>query len=180
MLTIRVDRYETLLRELARRGGGVQESGAFLLTPLDAATQCGSRPITGITYYDDLDPACLTGGITFGAIGYSALNEHCRRHGLQVAADIHTHPGTLVRQSHLDRSNPMIALPGHVAIIAPRFAQGVIEPTDLGVHVFAGAGNWTSSYGHAVTEVVSLEPIGGGSFSPLRFIRRLFSRGHRR
>ncbi|MEO3810789.1 hypothetical protein ABGB17_17455 [Sphaerisporangium sp. B11E5] len=180
VLTIRSDRYEALIRELARRGGGVRESGAFLLTPLDATTQRGPRPITGIAYYDDLDPDCLTGGITFSAIGYSVLNQRCRRDGLQVVGDIHTHPGTLVRQSRIDRGNPMIAIPGHVAIIAPRFAQGVISPVDLGVHVFTGAGNWTSSYGHAVNDVLSIEPVRNGSFSPIRIIRRLFSKGHRR
>ena len=46
----------------------------------------------GDPYYDDLDPGSFTGGITFTADGYTALAALCRRDGLWVAADIHTHP----------------------------------------------------------------------------------------
>ncbi|RKS78642.1 hypothetical protein BZB76_0059 [Actinomadura pelletieri DSM 43383] len=178
-LTIRTDHFEDLLQELARRGEGVRESGAFLLTPIDTAA--GSpRPVTDTAYYDDLDPDCLTGGISFGAIGYSALNRYCRRQGVQVAADIHTHPGPLVRQSRIDRDNPMIALPGHVAIIVPHFAQGRILPTDLGVHVFGGAEGWTSTYGRAVTETLLVEPVSKAPSWTFPIIRRLFRMGERR
>lgn len=61
---IRKRLFTTLMSELARRGNGMRESGAFLLGT--AASETGSpedtRPvIEAIAFYHDLDPGCLTG-----------------------------------------------------------------------------------------------------------------------
>jgi hypothetical protein len=140
--------FRGLMAELARRGHGGRESGAFLLSTNGTQTHSrprGSRPIvTKVAYYDDLDPASLTGGITFGADGYSALNAICRRGQLQVVADVHTHPRVWVGQSETDAGHPMSAVAGHVALIAPNFARGRVRPEDLGVHVLDGSGQWAS------------------------------------
>jgi len=86
--------FATLVKELARRGGGVRESGAFLLakaTPeQDEPVTDAWRVVTCIAYYDDLDCHSLTGGITFGADGYTALGVVCRTHRIRVVGDIHT------------------------------------------------------------------------------------------
>ncbi len=134
-----------LLAELARRGQGRREAGAFLLTDRSHPTTVLPQPVTAIAYYDDLDPDCLTGSITFHANGYSALNALCRQRGVRAIGDIHTHPGRGVGQSRIDAANPMIALPGHIALIAPRFAIGVTSISELGVHV-RGNGTWTSYF----------------------------------
>ncbi|MGH3302825.1 MAG: hypothetical protein ACRDOK_14300 [Streptosporangiaceae bacterium] len=110
--------------------------------------------MTAIAYYDDLDPDCLTGAITFTGNGYTALAATCRRDGLQIAADIHTHPGRWVGQSQTDATHPMVALPGHVAIIAPHFAQRAVQLTDLGVHHYQGNGQWTARYRSDVETVL--------------------------
>lgn len=146
-----------LMSELARRGGGRRESGAFLLTnatsePVDS----GWQPVTAIAYYDDLDPGCLTGNITFTADGYTTLAARCRRDGLQIAADIHTHPGRVVRQSQTDAAHPMVALPGHFALIVPRYARWPVEISDLGAHRYHGGGQWTSRYGSDVASIMRL------------------------
>jgi hypothetical protein len=138
--------FRGMFRELARRGGGRRESGAFLLTDRDHPAGRLPQPVTAIAYYDDLDPDCLTGAITFGADGYTALAARCRRDRLRVVGDIHTHPCDRVAQSRTDAANPMIALDGHVALIAPRFAAGVADAQELGVHVREG-GVWSSSFG---------------------------------
>jgi hypothetical protein len=91
-----------------------------------------------VASYDDLDPACLTGGIAFAGTGYSQLWALCRERGLTVVADIHTHPGAGVRQSRIDATNPMISHPGHVAIIVPDLGRSP-DPDLAGVHVYAGA-----------------------------------------
>jgi len=50
----------------------------------------------------------------------------------------------------------MAALKGHIAVIAPGYAQGVVNPGDLGAHVFRSTGQWTSYFGDDVTAVLRL------------------------
>lgn len=156
-ITMTEPQFRELLRELSARGGGVRESGAFLLARRSDTTPTGQGtkpiPIVRAAYYDDLDPHCLTGGITFGADGYSALNALCRTEGLTVAADIHTHPGDVVHQSGIDASHPMTATDGHLALIAPHYGQGSISVQDLGAHVLR-AGGWQSFFDRDVHTVV--------------------------
>jgi hypothetical protein len=56
----------------------------------------------------------------------------CRRDGMRVAANKHTHPGRSVAQSPTDADHPIMALPGHVALIAPRYTSGVTRPAEVG------------------------------------------------
>lgn len=146
--------FDTLIAELARRGDGRRESGAFLLTARQNPQRL-PQSVTAVAYYDDLDPASLTGMITFGADGYTALAARCRRDGLRVVADIHTHPGRRVAQSLTDATHPMLAVDGHVALIAPHYAHHVTAAADLGVHV-REHGRWTSSYGPQAAALVCI------------------------
>jgi hypothetical protein len=147
--------FQDMIRELARRGAGWRESGAFLLTDRDQPADCIPQPVTAIAYYDDLDPGCLTGAITFHADGYTALAARCRRDRLRVIGDIHTHPCDRVAQSPIDAANPMIALDRHVALIAPRFAAGVADAEVLGVHVRENGG-WASFFGPQAATLVRI------------------------
>lgn len=121
VLSINFLRWRRLMRELKQRGSGRRESGAFLLgrrTPSELR-------VTDVAYYDDLDPHSLDQGyVNFQAVGFSALWSHCRKVKLDVLADIHTHPGGNTSQSELDRTNPMMAERGHLALIVPNFASG--------------------------------------------------------
>ena len=148
-----------LLAELAARGGGRREAGAFLLAARHGPDQSEARrdqsTVITFAYYDDLDPNCLTGGITFDAAGYTVLNALCRKEGAHVVGDIHTHPRTGVAQSPIDSSHPMAAIEGHVALIAPNYARGPITIEDLGAHVFHHDG-WTSHFGRDVTMILTL------------------------
>jgi hypothetical protein len=156
-LTMDKTLFTHLVGELARRGKGKRETGAFLLARAGHPQGGSRRPrIVAVAYYDDLDPGCLTGGITFTADGYTALAALCRRDGLRVVADIHTHPGRNVRQSPTDAAYPMRAMTGHIALIAPRYASGVTSPADLGVHVLQAAGQWQSAYGPEAARIVQL------------------------
>lgn len=132
--------------QLRRRGKGHRESGAFLLGQAHP-TRVFAR-VTAVAFYDDLDPYSLTGGITFHADGYSRLGDLCRAQGLQVVADIHTHPGRWTQQSWIDASNPMVAIPGHVALIVPNYADGRSRLRDIGVHVYEGGGKWCQPGGN--------------------------------
>jgi proteasome lid subunit RPN8/RPN11 len=160
-----------LIAELARRGAGQREAGAFLLAPRETVGTAaqGARPrVAAVAYYDDLDPKSLTGGITFGAAGYSALNAYCRAHRMRVVGDIHTHPGSWVGQSAIDAAHPMSAVKGHVAIIAPNYGRGRIRFSDLGIHVFNAPG-WTSHFHHDVQSIIATT----GSATIARIVTKL-------
>lgn len=181
-LTIDRRQLNDLVGELHKRGGGIRESGAFLLA--DARiTDAGTRNVVAVAFYDDLDARSLTGGITFGADGYTALAALCRARRQTPVGDVHTHPGTFVRQSAIDAANPMIAIAGHVAIIVPNFAAGPIGITDVGVHIFLGSGRWTSAFGDDVKQHlrVTRRPLFSSAAELLRrILRGLRTRfGHR-
>jgi proteasome lid subunit RPN8/RPN11 len=139
-----------LLAALSESGGGRRESGAFLLAPR------GSRKVQNIVFYDDLDPNCLVGGIVMQPVVYSRLWQICRDSAQRVIADVHTHPGPHVAQSHIDRDHPLISTPGHVALIVPNFAQGRVRRRDVGVHRYDGDSGWTSWYGWGAYLRISL------------------------
>jgi hypothetical protein len=153
-LTIHTTLFADLLTQLARRGDGVRESGAFLLAADGSdSTAEGWTAVTSFALYDDLDPRSLTGGITFHAEGYTALAATCRRDHLRVVGDVHTHPHVWVGQSRTDATHPMSALPRHIALIVPRYATGDITIQDLGAHLHLGGGRWQSYHGEEVSTV---------------------------
>jgi proteasome lid subunit RPN8/RPN11 len=142
--------WDELIGELGRRGLGRRESGAFLLGPANG----DPRLIIEVVYLDDLDPNCLTGGISFDGRYYSRLWDICQQRGLQVRADIHTHPGGSVRQSSIDRDNPMVARRDHLALIVPDLATRPIGAQEVGVHEYLGEDGWRSSFDEEAARMV--------------------------
>jgi hypothetical protein len=134
--------WRRLCRELCRRGEGRRESGAFLLGSVEAVGDGSDRVVREVAYYDDLDARCLTGGITLAGSAFDALWRLCEREQLRVLADIHTHPGSWINQSQIDATNPMMAMPGHVALILGNFAAGRTDPAAIGIHIYQGAHTW--------------------------------------
>lgn len=127
-----------LIWQLSKRGRGNRESGAFLLS------QRTKNTIYKFVCYDDLDPNSLdTGIIRFDGRGYVPLWKLCNEQRLKVVGDVHTHPGEWTAQSEWDRTNPMIAQAGHLALILPHFAQqSWFGPNGAGVFHYLGEGRW--------------------------------------
>lgn len=127
-----------LLAELRSRGGGRHETGAFLLgREIDGRLQ-----VDDAVYYDDLDPEAYASGVcVLHGPAFAILWAICRERRLTVVADVHTHPGRAF-QSGADRTNPMVARAGHVAIIVPDFAAHPVDQTALGVFEYRGKHQW--------------------------------------
>lgn len=139
LLRVRRSDWHSLVAELGRRGRGSRESGAFLL----GERHGDRRTVTLVVYLDDLDPNCLTGGISFDGLAYSKLWDICDAEQKIVIGDVHTHPGRGVHQSAIDAANPMLAREGHVALIVPDFATRRVTADEVGVHRYDGQG-WTT------------------------------------
>jgi hypothetical protein len=123
--------------ELRRRGGGLRESGAFLL-----GTKGATRRIEEFVFYDDIDPDALSSGIVeIDGRRLGDLWSHCRATGRTVVADVHVHPGGF-QQSDSDKANPIIAEMGHIAMILPDFAAKATLPGAIGVFEYRGARQW--------------------------------------
>lgn len=130
--------WRDLIRDLAARGDGERESGAFLLGHKDGQR----REAFDYLLYDDLEPGCLDGGfVQMSSIGFRRLGAEARARGLEVVADIHTHPGRAFF-SDTDRENPMVPNVGHLAIVVPNFARGNPDPLKCAFFRFAGGYNW--------------------------------------
>jgi proteasome lid subunit RPN8/RPN11 len=139
-IKIPIWRWAMIIFDLRRRGGGVRESGAFLLGREDR----DPARVTSYICYDDVDPAAYQeGAIAFHASGCAALWRHCKEKQLDLLVDVHTHPGRDVRQSSIDERHPMIPIVGHTAMIVPSYANtGWWSLKAVGVYEYIGGFNW--------------------------------------
>jgi proteasome lid subunit RPN8/RPN11 len=122
---------------LRERGGGRRESGGFLLGRIEN----GQRFVRDFIAYDVIDPNALQGIIVFDASKMDAVWAYCERAGLEVVADVHTHPGGYA-QSRVDQDHPMIPQRGHLAMIVPNFADRIYRPGEMGLYEFRGRDGW--------------------------------------
>jgi len=142
--------WTSLLKELDRRGERAHEAGAFLL-----GTRVNARAeVKGVLFYDDLDPAAYdTGVCVLDGEAFGRLWTLCRKRALSVVGDVHTHPGC-ARQSSTDRTNPMIARSGHIAIIIPNYAIPARQAESIGVYVYEGSHKWTEYRGKQAQSIL--------------------------
>ena len=146
--------WNQLIADLRRRGNGCRESGAFLLGGM---AQEGVRQVKGWVPYDELDrDAYSKGYVTLSTQAFSRLWAVCADRGLEVVADVHTHPEG-PRQSPSDQANPMIAKAGHMALIVPNFAQGHVKPGSVSVNVYLGNHRWQNFFGRDAENLVHLQ-----------------------
>ncbi len=126
--------------ELHRRTEGSHESGAFLM-----GRKVGTeREATAVIYYDQLDPRAYdTGVCMLHADAFGRLWDQCAALGLSVVADVHVH-ALQARQSRADKENPMIARPGHLALIFPLMALPPVRRWSVGVYEYLGDHQWRS------------------------------------
>ena len=151
-LTILSPLWRTLLDELHRRTGERHESGAFLLGPSSEKV----RSVEQAIYYDELDPyACRAGKVVIHAASFGRLWDLCRSSGLTVVADIHVHPKGAF-QSLSDRENPMIGVPGHLALIVPSFARPPVELQSLGFFEYLGSHRWQKLGGPKISQYLHI------------------------
>ena len=152
-IEIDLDLWQETVQELGRRSlGGKREAGVFLL----AHAGKGVPVVERIAYFDDLDPECLVGNIHIRASGFSKLWDLCDVESLRVVADIHTHPGSSVAQSSIDRANPMIAREGYIALIVPHYGTRPVQASEVGVHEYRGNRGWASWYGSRAERVLRI------------------------
>jgi proteasome lid subunit RPN8/RPN11 len=135
--------WRNIVAELERRGETEHEAGAFLLGLNDGI----QKEVREAVYYDELEPRAYDSGVcVLHGDAFARLWSLCREKNLTVVADAHTHPGAAF-QSATDRTNPMVARDGHVAIIVPDFARWPIEQGALGVYEYAGDHTWRARGG---------------------------------
>jgi proteasome lid subunit RPN8/RPN11 len=124
------------LRQRSRNA--TRESGAFLL----GHRNDGRARIIDFVLYDDLDPHSLdTGIVRFDGRHFGTLWDLCKRRGVTVVADVHTHPNGS-QQSGSDQAQPMITRSGHLALIVPRFAKQPVRRAEVGLYRYLGARRW--------------------------------------
>lgn len=137
-LTCPAPLWREVVAELERRGAGIHEAGAFLLGTMTSTT----REVAAVIYYDELDPRAYDSGVCIlTAPAFAALWAICRQRKLAVVADVHTHPGAGF-QSWSDKTNPMVARAGHIAIILPSYGRWPIEQRRLGIYEYRGDHEW--------------------------------------
>ncbi len=146
-------RWRQLLAELDRRGERRHEAGAFLL----GRREGDLRIVTEIVYYDDLAADAYASGVcVLRGAAFATLWALCRERGLTVLGDVHTHGGRAF-QSEADRTNPMVARDGHIAVIVPDFASGRPARDRLGLFEYRGDHAWTEHSGRAARRFLHVD-----------------------
>lgn len=159
LLELRQGLWEELLAHLRHQGGGVRESGAFLLGHKAEVT----RIVTAFLPYEQLQADALHDDyVSLNAASFAKLWELCDKKGLSVVADVHTHRFD-AGQSNSDRENPMVALRGHVALIVPNFAREGRGLQGVGLYVYEGSHRWSSHSGSDMAQRIRLTSEGGDS-----------------
>ncbi len=131
-------KWRAIVGELERRGAHRHEAGAFLV----GHERKGVRHVIGAIYYDELDAKAYASGVCIlHGDAFGRLWAECRKRGVTVVADVHTHGGP-AQQSQSDKTHPMIARAGHIAIIVPDFASWPIAPHRLGLYEYQGDHAW--------------------------------------
>lgn len=139
--------------ELRRRTEGFHESGAFLL----GRKTGNSRQVQAVIYYDELDAKAYDSGVCIlHADAFGKLWNCCAELDMSVVADVHVH-GRGAWQSASDRQNPMIARPGHLALILPWMARLPVRRWAIGVYEYLGDHRWRSHGGREVSRVLKIE-----------------------
>lgn len=137
-LVCKPKRWQQIVHELERRGERQHEAGAFLL----GRETHGVREVIDAVYYDDLKSAAYESGVcVLHGDAFARLWGQCRKRKLTVVADVHTHGGA-AHQSSSDKTNPMVARAGHIAIIVPDFAAWPISAAQLGIYEYCGDHEW--------------------------------------
>lgn len=131
--------WRNILKELNKRGENRHEAGAFLL----GAKEKGRLQVREAVFYDDLDANAYASGVcVLHADAFAKLWDICREKGVTVVGDVHTHCGAAF-QSQSDRTNPMVARKGHIALIVPNYATAPVRRASMGVYEYRGAHSWT-------------------------------------
>lgn len=157
MSSLKVPRslWDDLTRHLNTASAGRQESGAFLLGSVDDA---GGREAASFVPYDALEAATLHAqAVRVRTVAFSRLYDLCEQRKQQVIADIHAHPRS-ARPSFIDRANPMMAVPGHIALIVANYAYLPVRLDEMTFNVYEGPGQWFTAAGRDVAnylEVIS-------------------------
>jgi proteasome lid subunit RPN8/RPN11 len=121
---------------LKRRSEGIRESGGFLLGGL------AGNKVQEIVFYDQFDIHVSDSGI-IQFKGANVFYQYLAKNDLQVLADIHTHPYKDTIQSESDKTHPMIRIKGHIAIIAPYYAQRLWTlPKNCSFYKYQGNFKW--------------------------------------
>jgi len=152
---LRLTRYlwTELVGELHRRTEGHHESGAFLL----GHKADDHRRALALVYYDELDAAAYDSGVCIlHADAFCRLWDRCSDLNLTVVADAHVH-GRHASQSRSDRESPMVARPGHIALILPLMARSPVRQWSIGFYEYLGDHRWGSHGGCHVSRVLKIE-----------------------
>jgi len=159
LLELPASLWASLIEHLRVQGAGVRESGGFLL----GRKGDGGRVATRFLPYEQLQADALHNDyVALTAASFATLWDVCRREGVSVVADIHTHRFG-AGQSLSDRANPMVAIAGHIAFIAPRYAQGWVRLQNTRMYLYQGNHTWTAFAGDDVARRVRLTVDGDNS-----------------
>jgi hypothetical protein len=139
-----------VISELHRRSENRHESGAFLL-----GRDCGGRyEATIAVFYEELDPHAYANGVCIlKTDAFAKLWALCRARKLSVVADLHTHAREAF-QSESDRTNPMVARTGHIAIIVPNFAAAPVKYGEFGIYEYQGGHRWLDKGRHVTPRYI--------------------------
>lgn len=100
----------------------------------------GSKFVTTCVYPKQ---QCSGISVSSNLIAGAKVVREIRKRGLEIIAEIHSHPGQWVGHSLIDDENPFVLAEGNISIVVPYFARKGMEPLwKCGVHIYSFRGGW--------------------------------------
>ncbi len=143
---------------LRQRGGGAREAACVWIGARDGKVEHARD----VVFLDDL-PGTVGRRLQHRTSreAVAALLSRARELGMVIVGDIHTHPSDWVDLSEVDRAHPIEYRLGLLAIVLPSFAGGPPTLEAVGVHEYAGDGEWQTFHGSEKSSRLRLLPGAG-------------------
>jgi proteasome lid subunit RPN8/RPN11 len=124
---------------LHERGGGEREAACVWAGSREGAVEAAQE----IVFLDDL-PGTVGRRLQHRTSreAVAEMLARTRQLGLDIVADIHTHPESWVGLSPVDQEHPIEYRIGLLALVLPNFGAGVPDLRLAGVHEYLGGGRW--------------------------------------
>lgn len=118
--------------------GAKSNEGLVLWAGIEAKD--GSKFVTTCVYPKQ---QCYSISVSSDLIAGAKVVREIRKRGLEIIAEIHSHPGYWVGHSLTDDKNPFVLADGNISIVVPRFAEEGMEPLwKCGIHVYCAGDGW--------------------------------------
>lgn len=94
--------------------------------------------------------------------GIHQVNAYLYKHGMELVAQVHSHPGEAYH-SALDDAIPLVTTIGGLSLVVPDFARGPVDVTTYAAYRLSAVGKWEEVEPTALAGLIHVTPNSSSS-----------------